>query len=331
MSNEHLYNWTIKIPFKEYNMRHIGKIIEEYRNDLKMSRSALALNICSEKYIYLIEKGERTPSSIMLKQLSQRLGVDLFEYYKYLDCIDPIKVRDYMMVFHNYRVKNYNEELKKETEAAMKLPDFKNKPWCYEIQLNIIIYNIFFKKEIEQSILEINEMLQKIEPKYSDEEFVVSLYVLLSTCYQIINNVEEARKNILIAHDLIQNKISIRYFRDTVINVRLNILTFYYRFGEYDKAIDRGRELVKYHYKSNSFEKLLNSCFFLAFSCYKSKLYDEAIEMYKTGIHAAMVDYRPQDIYYISLQDVFYDMLEEKAIGRDLVNDFKKKYSNIIN
>lgn len=124
-------------------MGHIGKIIEEYRNKSKMSRSALAVNICSEKYIFLIEKGKRTPSSIMLKQLSQRLGVDLFEYYKYLDCIDPTAVRDYMKVFHNYRMKNYTEELKKETEAAMNLPDFKNKPWSYEIQLNILSYNVF--------------------------------------------------------------------------------------------------------------------------------------------------------------------------------------------
>ena len=228
-------------------------------------------------------------------------------------------------------MKNYNVELKIKTEAAMKLPDFKNKPWYYEIQLNNLCYNIFIKKEIQKSILEINQTLSEIEPKYLEEEFVINLYILLSTCYQITNNVEETRKTILTAYDLIQNKINISYFRDTVINVKLNTLTFFFRSGEYDKAIDIGRELVKYHYKINSFEKLLNSCFFLSFACYKNKLFDEAFEMYKTGIYTAMVDYRPQDIYYISLQDVFYDILKENAISSDLINDFKKKYITIIN
>lgn len=174
-------------------------------------------------------------------------------------------------------------------------------------------------------------MLPKIETKYLQEELVVNLYLLLSTCYQIIDNLEEARKATLTAYGLIQNKINISYFRDTVITARLNTLTLFYKSGEYDKAIDIGRELVKYHYEVNSYEKILNSCFFLAFACYKSKLFDEALEMYKTGIYAAIVDYRPQDIYYISLQDVFYDILNEKAISSDLINEFKKKYSVIIN
>ncbi len=50
-----------------------------------MSRKELAENICSEKYLYLIEKGDRTPSSEITRLLGDKVGVDIFKYYAVYD------------------------------------------------------------------------------------------------------------------------------------------------------------------------------------------------------------------------------------------------------
>lgn len=47
----------------------IGKVIKEHRDIVGMSRKTLSEDICTEKYIYLIEKGKRTPSANVIKLL----------------------------------------------------------------------------------------------------------------------------------------------------------------------------------------------------------------------------------------------------------------------
>lgn len=63
----------------------IGNIIEEQRVSLGMSRKELSEGICTQKYVYLIEKNERNPSAYILNSFSDRLGLDLFDYYQYLN------------------------------------------------------------------------------------------------------------------------------------------------------------------------------------------------------------------------------------------------------
>ena len=55
-------------------MNHIGSIIKEFRLLRQLTQEQLAENICSEKYVYLIEKGERTPSTDLLRQFSDKIG-----------------------------------------------------------------------------------------------------------------------------------------------------------------------------------------------------------------------------------------------------------------
>ncbi len=100
-------------------MNCIGSVIKEYRKRKKISRKSLADGLCSEKYIYLIEKGERTPSAEMSALLGDKLGIDLFEYYEYVDCIDPIDVNQAIKLFTRYRNGNDMVALKRVTDEAM--------------------------------------------------------------------------------------------------------------------------------------------------------------------------------------------------------------------
>lgn len=53
----------------------IGKIIKELREKQNMTKTQLAADICSVSYITRIENGERCPTSVILRQLTNKLGV----------------------------------------------------------------------------------------------------------------------------------------------------------------------------------------------------------------------------------------------------------------
>lgn len=54
----------------------IGTIIKDLRIKKNMSRKQLAEGICSKSYITRIENGERCPTSVILRQLTNRLGIN---------------------------------------------------------------------------------------------------------------------------------------------------------------------------------------------------------------------------------------------------------------
>ena len=59
----------------------IGEIIRHYRTEQHMSQEALANGICDRKYISKIETNKQIPTLDMVNQLSERLGVNLYENY----------------------------------------------------------------------------------------------------------------------------------------------------------------------------------------------------------------------------------------------------------
>lgn len=71
----------------------IGDIVIEQPLFFKMSRKALAEGICSEKYIYMNETNKRNPSAYILSDLSERLDLDFFGYYPYLDYKNKKSIR----------------------------------------------------------------------------------------------------------------------------------------------------------------------------------------------------------------------------------------------
>ena len=53
----------------------IGPYLKELRKKNNMTRSQLAEGICSVSYITRIENGDRCPSSVILRQLTNKLGI----------------------------------------------------------------------------------------------------------------------------------------------------------------------------------------------------------------------------------------------------------------
>lgn len=308
-------------------MNYIGNIIKELRCELGISRKDLSENICTEKYVYLIEKGERTPSTEMVKLLGDRLGVDLFDYFQYLDCKNPVAVRKFIKLFEMYRRKSDYAAMKKVTDAAFELPDFHHKPWSFEIELNNLSIIAFIENKYEEVILNINKVLEEMEPKYSDGIYVANFYILLSTCYQIKEDLANARLAVLSAYEIVRGILKVEKYEQVITTVRINFMTMHYLYDEFDEAITIGNELLEFQSKLNSYEMIHYTYLFLAFSYYKIGAFNESFEFFKKGIYSLMFSYKPMDVYYLTTQDIFDELANDNRIDQMLVSEFKKRYN----
>lgn len=307
-------------------MNFIGSIIREYRCKLGMSRNTLAEKICSEKYIYLIEKGERTPSAEMVRLFSDRMGVDLFDHYKYLDCIDPIAVRETLKDLQICQRKSDFVAAKIIVDKAMNLADFKNKPWLYELEANRFGYMVFVEDKYEEAIISATQVLEGIEPKYLNSIHVVNLYVLLSTCYQITGDLMNAKSITLAAFNIVRSKYKIEKYNHDIVSVRLNLVTLYYLTNDYENAIIESKELINYQVELNSHARIHIAYAFLSFSYFKINAFEEAFLYFNQTISVLMAFYNPIDLKYIMAQDVFESMVKDERTNHKLVKEFKMKY-----
>ena len=60
---------------------HIGEVIAYLRKKKGLSQAALAENICSREYLGKIEKGYQYPTSAVINELCEKLGIDIYEEY----------------------------------------------------------------------------------------------------------------------------------------------------------------------------------------------------------------------------------------------------------
>lgn len=308
-------------------MNFIGNVIKEYRSSIGMSRKELSQNICSEKYVYLIEKGERTPSAEVTRQFGDAMGIDLFKYYEYLDCINPIEVEMTIKNFNQFRIENEMDALKEITEKAMQLPDFQRKPWVYEIEYNRISYMTFKEFRFREAIKEILNIVQNTEPKYLKTICFARYYILLSICYQLIRDFDNAQIATLAATEIVANKHNIAKNAQVVVAVKLYKITLNYFLGKFEDVINDGHELNQYQIKMNTYELGHHGFFYLAYSYYQIGLEVEGISWFLKALYAAHIRYKPRDIYYLTKHEMFQVLCRDSRVPSELVKQFKAKYA----
>lgn len=304
-------------------------VIRNFRELLGLSRNELSHQICSEKYLYLIETGKRSPSSQLLYTFSDRLNEDLFLYYRYLDCKDPISVCRLINKFNFCRQKGDYILLKELNSKAKKTPDFKKNPWKYEIIVNDLSIKVFLENKYEESIREMCEILTDISVHHIENKSQIRLYILLSTCYAILGDIEkseEATKNV--AQLLPKNAIA--YHDQTHIAAHINMMNSFYIAKNYEEVCRKGNYLIQYMNDCGFYDRLLYPFFFTAFSYYHISDYEQAFVFFKKGLYIALADFKPLDIYTISIQDMFFPMLKDKNLNSELVKDFFEVYGTYL-
>lgn len=307
-------------------MNNIGIVIKKYRNSLGLTRKELANNICSEKYIYLIEKNQRSPSVEFARLLSDKLSVDLFKYYYYLDCEDPINVCKYIEEFNRCRRTLGFELMIKATQEAEKMKDFEHKPWSYEVYINKLILDIFNKFEYRKSIASIKKSLSKIDHKYSESIYIVYLNFLLSTCYKHIGEFDNASEAITIANEIMQKKQRSAHDEQLLLFVEIGVMVMDYHNKDYDKVIEMCRLKENDTFRINAYGVSHFIFFYMAFAYYEQGHRENSIMYFKKGLHSVVVYEKKIDMSYISRLKTFEILISDKNISQDLVNEYKEKY-----
>lgn len=311
----------------EDNMGHIGTIIENCRHACGMSRKELSDNICSEKHIYLIERGERSPSVSILRLLGNRMGTDLLKFYPYLDCENPMIVYKKIQEFNMHRVNIEFEQLNKVTDEAEKMPDFNKSPWNFEIKLNRLYYSFYIKKQYEETKEQLKNLLKDAEKVYTDEMFIASASMLMGSCCFILGDSHNAQIASETAYNIYLKKQEISMDEKLITTIIINLIGLYYINEEFDVVIEKGNEFLHTKQKVNSFDRLHYIYFFVSCSYYAKQQHKEAMEVLKKAIYLLMLDYRPTDVGYIALDPRFNEMLNDIGKKSDLVQEFKKKYN----
>lgn len=301
----------------------IGDIIKEQRLFKNMSRKTLSEGICSEKYIYLIEKNERNPSAYILNLLSERIGIDLFEYYQYLNFKNKTLVVEYKKKFERYIQLGNIKKLKEESVCASQLEDFKCEPLSYDITIIDILYEALIEGKTSESIKKLNNIF-KIEKLNIDTLTLINAYIVLSTCYQIEGQLENAREIVEIAYDMVKNKISFSRYNTVTINVLISLTSCLYNTKKYKELIKYSKYLIEFQEKYNDYNRIYYADFYLAFAYYKTNKLSKSKEHFIRAIHSASLFKNKMDLNFIINMKDFNQIVDKLHINQYYIEQLYK-------
>lgn len=301
----------------------IGEIIKEQRILINMTRETLAEGVCTEKYVYLIEKNERNPSAYLLDCFSEKLGIDLFEYYQYLNFKNKSLVVEYKKKIDRYIQLGDMEKLKEVGQKASELEDFKQEPLSYDIKIINLIYGALVEGKTSQAIIQLNDIFATGELNI-DRLTLINGYTVLSSCYQLEGQLDKARQVIEIAYEMIKNKTELPRYYTVIINVMISLTSLLYNSGEYDKLIKYALDLIEFQEENAEYSRIYYADFYLAFAYYNTNKLSKSKEHFMRGIHAANLFKNKMDINFIVKMKEFSQIVDKLNIDQHYVQELYK-------
>lgn len=253
-------------------MKNIGTLIKCTRELKGLSQTQLAHDICSPKYIYLIEKSERIPSVEILEAIGSRMDVDFFEYLPYADCYDPIFVKFSIDSFNISR-RTYNfEKLEIETLKAQESIDFKNNPWLGEIAYNKAILQTFNHEDYAGTIEILKPSISELgaNPEHGNlhiKDFspvLARLYNMLFISYMKSGLTSEAYELIDFLALHLSGKKNIQKYQDIYISISQNYIKTLYSRCLYANQLSACEDLISLQLETSKTDRLYLTTFLKA-------------------------------------------------------------------
>lgn len=301
----------------------IGDIIEAQRLARKMTRKELAEGICSEKYIYLIERNERNPSAFILNDLSDRLGIDLFEYYPYLDYDNNNQIYEHRQNIERYSQTSNIIAMKAEVDQAAKLKAFQEEPLIYDIKVVRSIYQIIMDGKSKEAITEWNKILGDDEI-IIDPITLVNAYVALTTAYQLEGQWEQALESITIAYGLIEHQTKFSRYNTIVVTVLISLASLLYNMKDYKNLVKYSKLLGDFQEKYSEFNRVYYVDFYLSFAYFHIGKCKKAREHFMQGGYAALLFKNKLDIWVITQLEDFDDVAKKLEIAPEFIDQLYK-------
>lgn len=297
----------------------IGDIIKEQRLALNMSRKTLAEGICTEKYVYLIETKKRNPSTYILNSFSERMGIDLFEYYQLLSYKDKSAVADYKERFERYIQLGNLEKLREVSLEAAKLADFQVEPLSYDIVIIELVHRGLVLGETSQVIKELNDVFKQ-DKLNIDNITLINGHVLLASCYQMEGQLDQAAEVLKVAYDMIKDKGEFARYNTVIITVLISIASLLHNTEEYDELIQYSNVLRGFQEKYSEYNRIYYVDFYLAIAYYKTNELAQAKEHFEKGLYAALLFKSKLDTSYILMMEGFSEVADKLEINQYLLD-----------
>lgn len=311
-------------------MNNIGKVIRTLRMQQKLSQSELAKGICTAKYLYLIEKGDRTPSNEVMGALSRKLGEDLFEFYDYLSYEDPIAVRQIIhKVQQVLKVPAY-EQLPSLIEEALQLPDFHKPPLSHHITYQQGICLLQLEQNPQASLALAQDALRSWEPGWIDSPYYLRHQNLLARSHLALGEPEAA---CLVSSRAIQslNKLmSLKEYQQLILSTYITDLMAHLAAGHFQATVQKGNDLLALQAQWNRSDTSVYLYFMLAFAYRKISNPLESSRMLEYGIMYALLNDSKNSIAEINQNGMIDEMLHDHQLEQELVVRFVEKFKDVL-
>lgn len=311
-------------------MNNIGKVIRELRLRQNLTQNQLAEGICTAKYLYLIEKGERTPSNEVMGELSRKLGEDLFDYYDYLSYENPIAVRKIMgKAEQSLRVSAYSD-LTALIEEANQLPDYHVPPLSHHITYLRGIYLLQVEQNAQEARNLAQDALHSMTSSWIDSTFSLRHQNLLARSRIALEEWEEA---CLLSSRMIQSLdkvMNLKQNRQLVLSTYITFLITHLFSGRYSETIQKGLELMAIQAEWNLLDASAYLYFILAFAYRKNGDHQESSRMLENGILFSLLHGKEQSIADVNQRGIIDEMLTDHTLEEDLVAKFVERFGDVV-
>lgn len=305
-------------------MNYLGNIIKHYRKRLGITQKELAGSFCSVKYVFLIEKGERTPSTELMRKFSDKLGVDLFSISQYLECKDPMEAYETILLFEKYRRKSDYAGLRNLTELTKINNDFNRAPLKREIEINEYLYLIFVEGRIYEAVSDLENIVADMKKTNGLDKHAVQMYDLLAVGYLMLGKVRNSQNSIESAIRLIDHKRSIPQHKQIYITTKILGMYIDLEAERYEAVLEEGDTLLEYQKDNDLHEKIHYTLFLLAAANFKSGNKDHAMKCCLKVIYITLLEAKPYDVKMFIKNELFIELLN--CADKTMVQRFCQEY-----
>ncbi|MCM1991765.1 helix-turn-helix domain-containing protein [Oceanirhabdus seepicola] len=285
----------------------IGPYLKNLREKKNITRSELAEGICSVSYITRIENGDRCPTSVILRQITHKLGITSEDMFRAIESPNSLYVKEIINKIFRY-VERYDyrsmyELITKEEQNLDVLSIHDNQI----IQIVKHCSKAILDKNYQYGINETKKILKLTYIKEStptDIEFILmslhGLFLLLNNqsedAYNHLLNIEKYIDNIRFVHSYVafsrfyvylilacldMSKLNKAHsYIDYAINYCKNYNThiilreFYFLKAELYYRLGKEKEFEIWYNKSITLHELIKSCdddYFITFMNFRLK------------------------------------------------------------
>lgn len=291
-----------------------------------MTREQLSEGICTTKYLYLIEKGERTPSNAILLKLGERMNTSLFNYYGFLECDDPIEVKRIMDGFDFCRWHFDCEWLMKYQNIADTKPDFKRIPWKFEIDFNKSMLKLIVDGKPAETAIDILETISEMPSEYQYGVCHLRQLVLLSLCYLESGKKKSADFTIELVWAAIENKLDCLEFQQLCFASAHVYMIIKIKTGDLTAAAVMAEVVLQQQKNKNCYDFYHFSLLLKGYTMIELGKSEEARESIRRGLLLLLVFDKSRDLAYLNHIGILKDILQSGLLDETLLEEIKKKY-----